>query len=117
VLLPEHILADKRVQIDVHELEQDVDVALIGRADHLLQLHYVRVLEFLQEHYLAVGPLRVSRVLEGVEVFLQSEKLAALPILHLPDDAVSTTTDFLDDFEAFAYVRLNLLVLAHYYYQ
>ncbi len=117
VLLPQHILADQRVQIDVHELKQYVDISLIPRADHLLQLYYVRVLEFFKEHYLSVSSLRVCGILESIKVFFKSVKFASLAVLHLPNDTVCSAAYFLYDFEPLADMRLNFLVLAHNSYQ
>lgn len=47
MLFAEHVLPDERVEVDVHVLEEDVDILLIQRADDLPGLHDVRVLEFL----------------------------------------------------------------------
>ena len=88
VLLLEEVLADERVEVDVHEFEEDVDVLVAGRANDLPQLHDVGVAEALQEHDLAVGALGVRGVLEGVEVLLQREALPRLPLHHLPHDPV-----------------------------
>jgi hypothetical protein len=60
VLLPQHILADECVHVDVHQLEKDINIPLILRTDHLFYFHDVRVVESLQKHYLSVRPLRVS---------------------------------------------------------
>ena len=47
MLLAQHIFPDERVEVDVHVLEEDVDILLIQRADDLPGLYDVRVLEFL----------------------------------------------------------------------
>lgn len=70
VLLLQHLLPDQRVEVDVHVLEQQVDVLLVQRTNHLLQAYYVRVPESLQEDYLTVRALGVRGVLKSVEVFL-----------------------------------------------
>jgi len=77
----------------------------------------VRVLEFLEKHDLAVSSLGICGILEGIKIFFQSVKPVIFAILHFPDDAVSSTPDFLQDFETLADVRLNFLVLAHDNYQ
>ena len=69
-LLLQHLLPDQRVEVDVHVLEQQVDVLLVQRTNHLLQVYYVRVPESLQEDYLTVRALGVRGVLKSVEVFL-----------------------------------------------
>lgn len=71
VLISKHILADESVQIDVHELEQDVNISLICRTDHLLQLYNVRVLEFLKKHNLSVSSLGICGILEGIKIFFK----------------------------------------------
>jgi hypothetical protein len=58
------------MQIGLHKLEHQVHVLVILRAEGLLQLHDILVVELLQEHDLAVGPLGVGCVLERVEDFL-----------------------------------------------
>ena len=68
VLVSQHVLPDESVEVDIHELEQQIDVSLVLRPDHFFQLDYVRVFELSQKHYLSVGPLRISRVLEGIKI-------------------------------------------------
>lgn len=47
MLLAQHIFPYERVEVDVHVLEEDVDILLIQRADDLPRLYDVRMLEFL----------------------------------------------------------------------
>jgi hypothetical protein len=77
----------------------------------------VRVLEFLKKHYLAVGSLRVSGILEGIKVFFKRVKLPTPAVLHLPNYSVGSAAYFLQDIEPLADVRLNFLVVAHNNYQ
>jgi len=59
----------------------------------------VRV-EFLQEHHLAEGALRVGRVLERVEDLLQRDLLPRSQVARLPHDTV----------RAFAHTLANLVL-------
>ena len=73
VLVSQHVLADKGVEVDIHELEKDVYVPFVGAFENLFQLHYVGVLELLKEHDFAVCTLSVCAVLEGIKIFLESK--------------------------------------------
>ena len=54
------VLSDQAVQVDVHVLEDQVDVFVVGCADYLVQLDYVLLFQLFQEHYLAVCALSVG---------------------------------------------------------
>ena len=69
VLLAQQSLPNQSVQVDVHELEKDINVLLRVRSDHPPNLYYVRVLQFLEEHYLSVSALGISGVLKGIKIF------------------------------------------------
>lgn len=43
VLLPEHVLPNKSVEVDIHVLEKYVDILLTARADYLPRLNYIWV--------------------------------------------------------------------------
>jgi hypothetical protein len=47
VLLTKHIFPYEGVEVDIHKLEEDVDISLIAGSDDLFQLHDVRMLELL----------------------------------------------------------------------
>ncbi len=53
------VLLYRVVQVALHELEHQVQVLVVLRTDHLVQLYYVRVLHHPQHSYLPVGSLRV----------------------------------------------------------
>lgn len=62
---------------------------------------------------LSVGPLRVYRVLEGVEYFFESKCGVVLAISHLPDVAVGTGADLLGEGVSGKNVIFNLF--CHFY--
>ena len=66
----EDALRDDVVQVCLHELEQQVHVLVVVRADGVHQLYDIGVVQLLQDFDLAVGALRVGGVLECVEDFL-----------------------------------------------
>lgn len=111
VLVSKHVFPDQGVEIDVHILEEYVDVFFVLRTDDLLKLHHVRMLKFLQKHYFPVGALGVSRVLKGIEVFLEGIGLARLSVEDLPDHPISPTPYLFDDFVSFGDVRFDFIVL------
>lgn len=48
------------VKVSLHELEHQVEIFIVFGTNHLLQLHNVRVLKFLEKDYFAVGALGVG---------------------------------------------------------
>ena len=111
MLVSQHILANESVEVDIHELEQDVDIPLVVGTDHLFQLHNVRVLELLQKHYLSVGSLGICGVLKCIKVFFESEGTMTTSLGHFPDDPVGPAAYFLDYFEALCDVAFYFLVI------
>jgi len=117
VLVSQHIFAYESVQIDVHKLEQDVNISLVCRTDNFLQLDDVGVFEFSKKHNLPVSSLSVRGILESIKILFKRVKLPTSPLLNFPNDTVSTTSDFLQNVESFADVWLDFLVVAHNNYQ
>lgn len=109
------VLADQRVQVHVHVLEHQVDVLVVFGTDGPLQRYDVTVLQLPQEHYLAVGALRVGRVRKGIEIFLQRLHHLRLPVDHLPDVPVGAAADLLHDLVALQNMGLDLICHANYY--
>ena len=116
VLLAQQSLPNQSVQVDVHELEKDINVLFRVRSDHPSNLYYVRVLQFLEKHYLSVGALGISGVLKGIKIFLEGIGLAVTTISYFPNDAVRTTANLFTDIKALQDVRLYLFVITHYIY-
>ena len=69
----ENPLRNDVVQIRLHKLKQKVYILVVIRPNRFVQFDYVRVVQLLQDLDLTVGALRIRRVLERVEDFLQSE--------------------------------------------
>jgi hypothetical protein len=93
--LCQNILANESVQINVHVLEYQVNIAVVLGADDLLQFYDVGVAELHEEHNLSVGALGIGGVIEGVEVLLESLDLFALLVDDLPHVAVCPAADLL----------------------
>ena len=82
---------DDSVQVSIHEVENEVDVAIVLSSDHVLQSDYILVArQLLQENDLAEGPLRIRSILESVEVLLERDNLFGSFIDGLPDDTVGS---------------------------
>lgn len=113
MLLSKHIFAYESVQINVHKFEEYVNISLIRRTNDLLELYYMWMLKFLKKHDLSVCSLSICGILKSIKVFFKSIEFSTSPLLYLPNDTVGSTAYFLDDFETFADVGLNFLVLAH----
>ena len=59
MLIAKHVFPDEGVEVDIHELKQDVDVSLIIGFDDLLQLYNILMLELFQKHYLPICALGI----------------------------------------------------------
>ena len=86
----ENVGADHGMQVCIHEVEHEVDITVILCANNILEADNVFVAHLLQKDDLAESTLRVSRVLEGVEVFLESDNLLCAFVDSLPDDTISS---------------------------
>lgn len=87
----EDVCTNHSVQISVHKVEHQVDVAVIFSTHHILESDDVFVTgEFLQENDLAEGTLSIRRILESIEVLLQRNNLLRPLVNCLPDNTVSS---------------------------
>ena len=84
-------------EIGLHELENQVEVFLVVRTQHLVQFYYVAVAYLLQDLHLAVRPLGVDVVPESPEDLLQGISSMRDSVLHLPNMAVRPTAQQLPD--------------------
>ena len=90
---------DDSMEVGIHEVENEIDISVVFRPDDVLQSDDVLVAdELLQEDDLTERPLRISRVLEGVEVLLESNNLFSALVNSFPDDAVGTLAKLLQNF-------------------
>ena len=109
VLVLEDALPNETMKIDLHELEDEVDVFVVFGFDDVQQLDNVLVLELLEEHDLPVCTLGVCGVLEGVKYLLERNDSLGFPINGLPDVPVGPGAQLPDEFVSFEDVRLYLL--------
>jgi len=85
----EDVGADDGVEVGLHVVEDEVDVLVVLRLQHVLQPDDVLVpRQPLQVHDLAERALRVGGVLEGVEDLLEGDRLLVLLVDRLEDDGV-----------------------------
>ena len=96
----------------LHVLEDEVDVEVVLRADHVAQRDDVDVAPELQEvRDLAVRALRVARGRKGVEALLQRDDAPLAAALDaLPDDAVGAAAEAAADVDAPLHAPLDVLV-------
>ena len=79
------------MQVSVHEVENEVNVAIVFSANHILQSNDVLMAcQLLQKDDLAEGSLCVRGVLEGVEVLFKGHDFLCSLVDGLPDDAIRT---------------------------
>lgn len=85
----EDVGTDDSVKISVHEVEDEVNVTIVFSADYVLKANNVLVTsQLLQEDDLAERALRISGVLESVEVLLEGDNLFGALVDGLPHDTV-----------------------------
>ena len=111
VLFLEYVLPNQCVQIDVHKLEHEINVSFVLGFDYFLQRDYVRVLDFVEEHHLAVGALGVCWVLEGIEIFFQGVDSFVFFVDNFPHDSVGSAAYFFDNLESLEDVWFDFIVI------
>ena len=74
-------------------LKDKVNILIIFCAEDPLKSNDILMRQTLQHHDLAIGPLRISAVLKGVEYFFKSVDLAGLFIKHFPDMPIGAVAD------------------------
>lgn len=110
----QNIFSYERIEVDVHKLKDEVDVAFVLCFDYFLQGDDVRMLDLIEEHDFAVRALGVSGVLERVEVLFQCVNCLVFFVDHFPYHSVSATSNFFDNFIPLQDVGFDFIVgLAH----
>ena len=96
--LLEDVGADDGVQVRLHVLEDQVDVAVVVRLEHVGGRDDVLVpVHLLEELDLAERALRVGRILEGVKDLLERDDLFRPIVERAPHDAVRALPELLRD--------------------
>jgi hypothetical protein len=115
VFFLQDIFSYQRVQVNVHELKDEVDVAFVLGFDDFLQGDNVGVLDLIEKHNFAVRALGISRVLERVKVLFQCVDSLMLFVNDFPDNAISAAADFLHNLVPLQDVGFDFVVgLAHF---
>jgi hypothetical protein len=111
----EDVRADNSVQVSVHQLKDEVNVAIIRRPMHRQQRDQIRVAAKLaKEADLPVRWLGVRSVLECIVRLLDGNNAARLLVERLPNNTVGALPDFLKDLVAagdLAIEKVDVLVL------
>jgi hypothetical protein len=100
MLFSQHVFPNQRIKVDVHVLEQDVDILLIHGADNLFWLDDVGMVEFFNVHYLSISSLRIRWVLECIKILLEGVELVGSAVCDLPDHPVGSTPYLFEYLEA-----------------
>ena len=86
-----NIGSDNSMQVRIHEVKDKVYIAVVLSSDHILQSDYILMAsQLLQKDDLTESSLRIGRILESVEIFLQGNDLLGPLIDCLPDDTISS---------------------------
>ena len=104
----ENVLAYDPMQVCLHVFEQEIDVFVIFCSVEAFEANYVGMIELPEEHYFSKSSLRISRMLKSVKNLFKGQNFPCTSILHLPDMAISSRTQFLDDFITPENVCFNL---------
>ena len=87
----EDVSSDNSMEIGIHEIEHQIDVAIVFSTDNILQSNDVLVTnQLLQEDDFTEGTLCISCILESIKVLLYGHNLLGSLVDSLPDDAVSS---------------------------
>ncbi len=87
----EDVCTDDRVQISVHKVKNEVDIAIIFGANHILKSNDVLVArQLLQEYNLTECALSIRSILESVKILLESDDLLGPFVDGFPDNTVSS---------------------------
>ena len=106
----QNVGSDDRVQVRIHEIENQVYISIVFRPNHILKSNDVFVtIQFLQEDNLPEGSLRISSVLKCVEILLECDNLLGSFVNSLPDDTVSSLAELLKYLVLLEHMCLNLL--------
>ena len=106
----EDVRSNDGMQVSVHKVEDEIDIAIILGTNRVLQANNVLVtVQFLQKDYLSEGPLGIGGILECVEVLLECDNLLGTLVNGLPHDTVGTFTEFLNDLVLFKHVSFDFL--------
>lgn len=103
------VLSNESMEIDIHMLEEKVDIFVISGSDGLLEIDDIAVFQLPQEHDLSVGPLGICGIREGIEIFLQGLYCFCLPVDDFPHVPVCPTSNLFDKLEVFKDMRLNFI--------
>ena len=109
--LGKDVLPDECVEVNIHVLEDEVDVPVVLCSDDLLQFYHIRMAQLHQKHDLSVCTLGISGVIECIKVFLQSLDLPTFLVCDFPDVSIGSAADLLDDVKTGQDVSLD--VFAH----
>ena len=79
------------MQIGVHKIEDEVDIAIVFSSYHILKSDNVLVSrQFLQENNLAEGSLSIRSILEGIKVLFKSDYFFGPFVNGFPDNTISS---------------------------
>ena len=85
----EDVGSNDSMQVSVHEVEDEIYIAIVFSSDHILQSDYILVAsQLLQKDDLTKSSLGVRGVLKSVEVLFKGDNFLSSLINGLPDDTV-----------------------------
>lgn len=92
----QNVGSDYSVQVSIHKVEHQVDIAVILSTDDVLQAYDILVSsQLLQEYNLTESTLGVSSVLESVEILLNGANLLSALVNGFPHNTVRSLAELL----------------------
>ena len=83
--------SDHSMEIGVHEIEHQVNVSVVFSSDNILETDNIFMTrQFLQENDFSKRSLRISCILKGVKILLESNNVFCLFIDSFPHDTVGS---------------------------
>ena len=105
----ENVFSNKGVKVDVHMLEDEIDIPVIICPDDFFEFDNVGMVEFHEKHDLSVCSLSICGIVKSVKVFLECFCLVSTLIGDLPHMAIGSAAYFLQDLEPGEDMSFNLL--------
>jgi len=87
----EDVGSNDSMQVSVHEVEDEIYIAIVFSSDHVLKSDYILMAgQFLQKDNFAKSSLSICCVLECVKILFEGNNFLGSLINCLPDDTVSS---------------------------
>jgi len=95
VFFSQNVLAYECIQVNVHVLEDQINIFVIFCLYYFFKFYYVGMTQFHQKHDFTVSPLCVCRIVKCIKVLFQSFYFSGTFVSDFPDVTVGSAPYFL----------------------